>query len=412
VLIQMAVKNVFRNRKRTMITVLAVFWGVLLSIVANGVNKGMEWQMGNMFIKTDSSSLKIVSQDYNLEDLENPLDYPIKEDGKILPILKDTPNVKAYSPRIAFHSSLSNGSDEIRAIGLGVDPRMEDQVFNRSQGIVQGHYLAPDEEGIVIGKDLAKLLGLKPGDSVTVISQAAQMGMNAYDLEIKGLIETGNPVLDTGGFWVPLKFAREFLSFTGVTDIAVALRNNSRIDAFKQQFGKQRFPDQVKVASWRDYASDYIELVEFRGRIISVLMVMILLMAAAGIMNTMLMAMMERKREIGNLMALGVRRGEIVRLFLIEGAMIGILGSVVAVVLGSSIVGYFQWQGIPLGVDFMSNMGSVPIAGKLYAYLEPFEVLLYFLMGIGVAVISAVYPALKSARMQPVDAIRGTGGDK
>jgi putative ABC transport system permease protein len=149
---QMAVKNVFRNRKRTMITVLAVFWGVLLSIVANGVNKGMEWQMGNMFIKTDSSSLKIVNQDYNLDDLENPLDYPIKDEGKILPLLKDTPNVKAYSPRITFHSSLSNGSDEIRAMGLGVDPKSEDKVFARSSGIVQGHYLAPGEEGILVGR--------------------------------------------------------------------------------------------------------------------------------------------------------------------------------------------------------------------------------------------------------------------
>jgi putative ABC transport system permease protein len=408
---QMAVKNVFRNRKRTMITVLAVFWGVLLSIVANGVNKGMEWQMGNMFIKTDSSSLKIVNQDYNLDDLENPLDYPIKDEGKILPLLKDTPNVKAYSPRITFHSSLSNGSDEIRAMGLGVDPKSEDKVFARSSGIVQGHYLAPGEEGILVGKDLARLLGLKTGDSVTVISQAAQMGMNAYDLEIKGLIETGNPVLDSGAFWVPLAFARDFLSFTGVTDIAVALRNNSRIDAFTQQLARQRFPDRVKVASWRDYARDYMEFVKFRGRIISILMTMILLMAAAGIMNTMLMAMMERKREIGNLMALGVQRGEILRLFLIEGMMIGVLGSFVAVVLGSSVVAYFQWQGIPLGAEFMSNIGSVPIAGKLYAYLEPIEVLLYFLMGIGVAVISTVYPALKSAKLQPVDAIRGTGGN-
>lgn len=409
-LIQMAVKNVFRNRKRTIITVLAVFWGVLLSIVANGINKGMEWQMGNLFIKTDSSSLKIVNRDYNLEDLENPLDYPIKESGRVLPALKDIPNVKAYSPRITFHGSLSNGSDEIRAVGLGVDPESEDEVFARSSGIVQGHYLTAGEEGIVVGKDLARLLGLKSGDSVTVISQAAQMGINAYDLEIKGLIETGNPVLDGGAFWVPLEFAQDFLSFTGVTDIAVALRNNSRIDAFKERFETLQFPDRVKVASWRDYARDYMEFVAFRGRIISILMVMVLLMAAAGIMNTMLMAMMERKREIGNLMALGVRRGEILRLFLIEGTMIGILGSVVAVILGSSVVAYFQWQGIPLGVDFMNNTGSVPIAGKLYAYLEPLQVLLYFLMGIGVAVISTVYPALKSTGMQPVEAIRGTGG--
>jgi putative ABC transport system permease protein len=409
-LIQMAVKNVFRNRKRTMITVLAVFWGVILSIVANGLNKGLEWQIGNLFIKTQTSTVEIVNRNYKLDDLENPLDYPIREYESVSKVLGKRNDVKAYSPRITFHGSLSNGSDEIRVIGLGVDPIKEDKVFHRTEGIIQGHYLTPGEEGIVIGFDLAKLLGLKVGDTVTVISQATQMGMNAYDMEIKGLIQTGNPVLDNGAFWVPLGFAQDFLSFTGVTDIAVALRNSSRILAFQTEFHKLKFPDRITVLSWRDFAKDFVQLVDFRKRIIGILTTMILLMASIGIMNTMLMAMMERKREIGNLMAMGVRREEIIRLFLIEGMMIGVLGSTAATILGSTIVYYFQVYGIPLGSSIQNAIGNVPIAGKFYAYLDPGQILLFFLMGVGVAVIASVYPARKSAKLQPVEAIRGTGG--
>ncbi len=409
-LIQMALKNVFRNVTRTRITVLAVFWGVFFSMLADGVNKGLEWQIGNLLIRTETSTIKIVNRNYPLDELENPLDYPVREYEPIVGFLAARSDVKAYSPRITFHGSLSNGSDEIRAIGLGIEPEKEDKVFDRSGAISQGKYLVSGEEGVLIGSDLAGLLGLRVGDMVTVISQAAEMGTNAYDLEIKGLIQTGNPVLDSGAFWIPLQFTQDFLSMTGITDIAVNLGNDSRILPFQSEVRKAKFPDKLKVFSWRDYAKDFIELVAFRKRIINILTTMILLIAGFGIMNTMLMAMMERKREIGNLMAMGVRRNEIVRLFLIEGMMIGVLGSTVAIILSCIVVYYFQLQGIPLGGAIQNALGSTPIAGKFYAYLDPVQALFYYILGIVIAVVSTVYPAWKSAKLQPVEAIRGIGG--
>ena len=411
-LFQMALKNVFRNKKRTLITLAAVFFGVFLSVLANGLNKGLEWQIGDLYIKTDTSALKIVNESYQIDDLTNPIDYPINKYEPITKVLAGNPDVKAFSPRISFHGSLTNGVNEIRAIGLGVDPVHEDAVFHRSEGIVSGCYLKTGEQGIIIGADLAGLLELKVGDTVTVIAEATQMGMNAYDLEIKGLVRTGNPLLDGGAFWVPIDFTRDLLSFTGITDIPVSLKKNSQIEAFKTGFARKDLPEKVQVLTWRDYTRDFVQLVEFRARLINILTMMILLIAAAGIANTMLMAMMERKREIGNLMAMGVRRGEIVRLFLIEGAMIGFLGSIVAVILGSGIVTYFQINGIALGAKISEAIGDVPIAGKLYAYLDWTQVTAYFLMGLGVSVISTVYPSMKSARLKPVEAIRGIGGNQ
>lgn len=413
-LMQMAFKNVFRNKRRTLITLVAVFFGVFLSILANGMNKGLEWQIGNLYIKTDTSALKIIHRDYQVDDLNNPIDYPLPDYQKITKALTGFPDVRAYSPRISFQGSLSNGVNEIRAIGLGVDPTREDAVYDRRAAIVAGRFLKPREGGVVIGTDLAKLLGLKVGDSVTVIAQATQMGTNADDLEVKGIIGTGNPGLDGGVFWVTRDFAADLLSFHGVTDIPVALRDNSRLAAFQAEFVRQglarRAGAPAKVLTWEDYTKDYAQLVQFRARLIGILTTMILLMAAAGIANTMLMAMMERKREIGNLMAMGVRRGEIIRLFLVEGAMIGFLGSALAVIIGSAIVFFYQVNGIDLGTQVKNALGDVPIAGKLYGYLDWTNVLAYFLLGIAVAVISAVYPARKSALLKPVEAIRGSGG--
>lgn len=409
-IIQMAMKNILRNRKRTFITVLTVFGGVFFSVLAYGFNKGLEWQIGNIYIKTETSNAKVVNSGYKVDELENPLDYPIQKYQDIEKKLAKNPDVKAYSPRINFQASLSNGVDEIGALGLGVDPVKEDRVFQRSRGVIEGTYLKPGEEGVVVGYDLAKLLHLKIGETVTIISQAAEMGMNAYDMEIKGFIRTGDPVLDGGTFFVPLDFAKDFLSLDGITDIAVALRNNSLDRNFRQNFVRENHLRGVKVLTWSDFAQDFIQLVNFRGRIINVLTAMILVMAAAGILNTMLMAMMERKREVGNLMAMGVRKGEIYRLFLLEGSMIGLVGSIAGAVLAAVIVYYFQVNGIPLGGAVSKTLGDVPIAGKLYTYLDFGQTIFYLLLGIAIAVISTIYPAWKSTKLRPVEALRNEGG--
>ncbi|MCL6591702.1 MAG: ABC transporter permease [Firmicutes bacterium] len=408
---QMAVKNVFRNRKRTMLTLAAVFWGVMMMITANGFNKGLEWQAGNLYIKTESSMLKVVAPDFSADTLENPLDYPLENYQPILRDLKNNKYVKATSPRITFHGSLANGIDEIRATGIGVEAMQEDAVFKRSDDIAAGSFLEPNQDGVVIGYKLARLLELNVGDTVTIIAQAAQMGQNASDLEIKGLINTGNPALDGTTFFVPLKFAQDFLSYKGITDIAVSLRNPGSLSRFTNEFRPKNNSGPFKIMTWRDFAQSFIKIVEFRGQMINYLTIMILLMAAAGIMNTMLMAMMERRHEIGNLMAMGVRNEEIILLFVIEGAVIGVMGSAAAMVLGTIIVSYFQAYGIPLG-GLADRIGNTQFGagGKLYAYLEWGNVLLYFFTGIGVAIISGIYPAWKSTQLRPVEAIRDQRG--
>lgn len=404
-LLKMAFQNILRNRKRTIITLTAVFFGVFLTIVANGFNKGLEWQIKNLYTKTDTSDFKIVAHNYVIDELKNPIQYPIKDDVALTRILMGDRIVKSFSPRISFYGSLSNGIDEIRSLGIGVDPVLEDAVFHRSRSIVSGRFLKRYEEGIVIGEQLAKLLNLGVGDTITLIAQATEMGTNAYDIVIKGLIRTGNPLIDGGAFFIPDGLARNFLSIRGVTDIAVAVNQKASIQQMEATIGRQVSGEKIKILSWRDYAKDYIPLIEMRKKMIGVLTGMILLIAAAGIMNTMLMAMMERKWEIGNLMAMGVRPLEILNLFLQEGMIIGFLGSLIGVIIGSAIVYYFQFNGIAV-----NGLSDVAVAGKLYTYVDIGQVITSFFMGLIVATLSTVYPAVKSASMHPVEAIQGRRG--
>lgn len=402
-LVQMAFRNIFRSKRRTVLTMFAVFFGVFLLIVFNGFSSGMEWQIGNLFIKTQTGAVKVVSSNYIIDDMENPLDYPMQNHQNFEKLLRENQKIQAYSPRITFHGSLNNGVDEINATGFGVDPLMEDAVFNRSEGIVSGSFLTSATDGVVVGADLAKLLNIKVGDTVSVVAQATQMGRNAFDLEVKGLIRTGNPLIDEYGFFVPLDFAREFLTFTGVTDIAIKLNKYSEIDRVTGELSRKISRSGNSVLTWRDFASDYMGLIEYRKRMIGMVSAVILLIAGVGIINTMLMAMLERKQEIGNLMAMGLRRWEIIRLFALEGAFIGLFASAAATILGGLFLWYGQVFGLPLNLN---EIGNSPIAGKLYLQINYLYVLGFFLLGIVVAGCSTLYPAWKSARLNPVEALR------
>jgi ABC-type lipoprotein release transport system permease subunit len=394
-LIQLAFKNITRNKKRTLLTMTAVIFGVLLVIVATSFNEGLGSRTVNMFINADTGGAKVVSRRYELEEVENPLDYPIDDYSSVIAALRDDHRIEAISPRIMFRGSLSNSTDEISLTGIGVEPAEEERVFQRSRYLTDGSFLKGNPDGIVIGQKLGELLNLTVGDTVTVIARASQMGYNAVDLEIVGLIKTDNPVIDENSFFVTSAFARDFLSFTSITDIAIAVKKPSQINAVIKDFGKRNLK-MVKMMSWKYFARDVLSIIEIQNMKIAVLSFTILLMGGAGITNTMLMAMMERKKEVANFMAQGVRRSEIIKLFLFEGLAIGFLGSFIGLILGAVTVGILRVSGASFG-------GAPPV-------FNPAAGLGYFLIGIVLATFSTIYPADQAAKLLPVNVLRDFQG--
>lgn len=412
-LTKMAFKNVFRNRKRTVVTIAAIFYSVVFISVFNGFNLGLEWQIRDQYVKTYCGDFEVVGEDYAIDEMKNPIEYPLKNHKAVEKELARDKNVKAYSSRITFQGGLySDNADEeddaILATGIGIDPVQEDAVFTRSKSIIAGRYLKPGEKGVVIGADLADLFDLKVGDKVEVMVQPTKMGAEpvARRMNVAGLIRTGNPLIDGEVFFITLDMARSLLSYAGITEIAVKLKDGSQFDKIIDRFKQPGFERKASVLTWRDFSEGYISIVEIRKRMINILSAIVLTIAAIGIINTMLMAMAERKREIGNLMAQGVRQNEIIRLFVIEGMAIGFIGSLAAAVVGSVIILLGQKYGVPMD---LSKLENAPIAGKLYFYFNPLDIARYFLMGTVTGALATIYPAVKTAKLEPVEALSGRG---
>ena len=409
-IISMAFRNVFRHKKRTVLTMLTVIFGIFAGIMGDGLNSGMKWQVADIYTKTLTSSYNVYGSGFfNEEEKNDPIEYLFDEkSGEEL--LKNQKGVIAYSKRILIDGTVTNGIEEMKTRFIGVYPDNENSVFDRKSSIISGVFTGKNSgEKIVVGSELAKILNLKKGDTVTIMARTANKAVNAYDVEIEGLIRTGNPIVDNSYIFMRIDFAKSFADTDKINDIAVKRENLSinKIKKEMEEINRNSKKKNLTFVSWYKETEDLMELIKFRWKIFSVITFVILLMAAAGITNTMLMAMLERKKEIGIMMANGMSAGKIAALFTIEGAFIGVLGSSIAFIAGFLVVTHFAKVGISIPMASGGFGSDFPINDKLYLYFDLVHALIFYVIGIVVATLSALYPARKAVKLEPVEAIRG-----
>jgi putative ABC transport system permease protein len=394
-ILKMIFRNIFRHQKRTILTLITMIVGIYLAILGEGLNSGLEHQLTDIYIKTDTSLYKIYGKDFYAEKYDNDqLEYPIIKVSEIEKVLEN----KLYSERLIFNGSITNGLEELSVKFIGVEDQKENEVFNRENYMVKGSFVK-GEDSLVLGVELARLLDLSIGDQVTLMARTASESMNAYDLTITGIIKTGNILMDSNSVFIDLNFAGKFADIQDINDIAIGSSlSQNEIEKLKKL--------DIDFVTWREEIEDIFTITSIRRKAFAIISFTILLMAGVTIANTMLMAMLERKKEIGIMMANGMHRKEILLLFLGEGTFVGTLGSSMGFLLGALTTSYYQNHGIEIAVK-SSDLGiNIPFSDKLYLYFEPEKSFIIFLVGIIFSVAASVYPAIKSIRLEPSAAIK------
>lgn len=407
-LFKMAFRNIFRHTKRTLLTLVTIIFGIFFGIAGDGLNSGMKWQVADIYKNSMTSDFTLYKAGFfNLEEDNEPLEY-LYDFNTAKNLLTDK-NIKAYSEKLLFPGSITNSIEELKVKFLGITPEHEEKVFNRSSKLVSGTFLKGGSEEVVIGKGIADSLGLKTGDSVTITGRTAAKAINGYDCTVAGIISTGNPIVDNFYVFMKLDFAQSFADCSGINGISVKTNSSSekKLNSYISKNITSLNKSGLEVITWKDEIADLLALVNFRGKIFSVITAVILIMAAAGIMNTMLMAMLERKKEIGIMCANGMSEKNILLLFTLEGGIIGAIGSTIAFVAGFIFVSYLQKHGIPFSAESTGIGNDFPINDRLYLYFEPLHAAVFYFVGIAVSTLSALYPAAKAVKLEPVEAIRG-----
>jgi len=403
--LKLAIRNVFRNRRRTLITLAAMAFGVAAIIVFGGFVHSIYWGVRESTIRSQLGHIQIYRAGYSEKGNLAPYDYLIVDYPALRAELLKLPHVKAVTARLGFSGLISTGDTTTSFVGTGVQPESETDLSALAV-IVDGKELATrDPLGATLGVGLARAFGVKPGDELTVLTTTRHGSINALALKVHGVWESGEKAYDDRFLRVGLPEVQRLLDLEGgeVQSVVLLLdrtENTAAVRADIERLIRERgLPLELK--TWDDLALRYHQVRELFGRIFAVLTVIVSIMVVFGITNTMTMAIFERTREIGTIMALGTRARGVVSMFVLEGVALGVLGGVGGLLLGVGLAKAITALGIQLPPPPGSTRG---FAVQIFVVLEVLGQA--FRLSLITAALASLYPAWRAARLNVVEALR------
>jgi len=408
---KIALRNTLRHRRRTIITAVVMTFGIACFIFFDSMLAGMDRITIDNMESYSAAAVKLRTEAY-VDDIEmTPLDKGVPDPEGALSAIASSGY--AAAPRLRFVARLTNYVDEIPVIADGVDPAADGSVFSLSSAVAEGSWLEPGSgKAVVLGGALAAELGIGVGDGIVVSARTLGEATNADEYVVVGLARTPSPEINRAGLFMSLASARELLAAPGLaTEIDVALPRAPSLDAglAASEAAAARLRallPGLRADSLADQAKDYLAMRNMKAKFYIMIFV-VLLIAAVGIANTILMSVYSRIHEIGVLRAYGMTGRDIGRLFTLEGLAVGLLGSTLGVLLGAGIDFALIKYGINLD-RYMQDMATaaVPISGILRGAWNPGTMAVGFVFGLAVSLVSARIPARMAARLEPTAALR------
>jgi len=412
-LLQIAWRNLWRNPRRTLISMAAIAFGYTMLLLFACLLEGLSQQMIENGTRLGLCHIQVHASGYYP-------DRPIYKtlggrEGtditKLLAALTSDQRVRAVSPRVYGYGLVSSAHQSAGAEILGVIPGQEQQITVLHSRVVKGSYLTEQmPEGVVVGEKLASAIGVEVGSEIVLMTQTADGSLGNDLYTIVGIFRTGLEAMDRGLVLMPLSSLQELLGLAParIHEIGITLSEAAEATAVAPTLEirlSEILP--ARVRAWPELSPELAEYAQLNRSSTSVIFVIVFLVAIIGIMNTMLMAVFERTRELGVLMALGMRPVQVVGLVLAEAGGLVAASLVLGGGLGAPLLWYLQVHGL----DLRSFMGEISMAGAVIDPLwygrQDFSAYGQAALGLTlVALVSALYPALRAACLRPVEAIR------
>lgn len=395
----MAFRNIKRNRRRSFFSALALGIGLsLLLWMAAFVRGEMRGAMASS-IKLGSGHIQVRAKSY--EEGKNSLAWEdlIANPEEIASKILSLSPVKAATPRLIASGILETSDDSIGVQILGIDPLSEANAPYRD-GLVDGAFITPDDrQGVMIGQSLAEKLGLKVNDQVNLLVNTSNGDIDQQVFVIRGIYSTHTPGIDDITVLMPLAKAQ---AITGAEDhasiIFILLFDQDQTDAVVAALQSSDY----QIIDWREMNSLLVYMEQFANSYMMLLYLIVLGMTATVIINTLIMAVFERTREIGILAALGMRSRRIMALFFAESFLLAVGGVVIGMILGGILVAISAKYGFYIG-----NLGisGILFGERIYAYLTINDAVTLIILTFVITILAALYPAWLAARMEPVEAL-------
>ncbi|MFV0269126.1 MAG: ABC transporter permease [Draconibacterium sp.] len=403
-ILSIAWRNVWRNKVRSIIMIVAIALGLIAGVFATAFMLGAVESRIESATRTELAHVQVHAPHF-MDNNETGLF--INNAGELTRKIDQLDEVDAASYRLISEPFIMAAHGTGGGKMLGIVPEMEKEVTNISQKLVEGTYLEKTSRmpPVLIGEKLAKKLKLKVGSKLNVQMVDMNGDLSSKGYRVSGIYRTVNTGFDETNLFVLYDDLKKQLGMQGdvAHEIAMICDDANNVDDVKANVQQLAGNDDVK--TWKEISPEMSILTESMDQYMYIFILIILLGLCFGIINTMLMAVLERTKEIGMLMAVGMNKRKVFGMIMLESVMLTLTGGLLGVLIGSLITKYFETRPIDVSA-FSEGLEKYGYATKVYTTLQPDTLVIITILVIITGMISAIYPARKALKLNPAEATR------
>jgi ABC-type lipoprotein release transport system permease subunit len=401
---KIAWRNLWRNRRRSLLTIASVMFALFLALIMRSMQLGSYSSMVESAVKSTTGYIQVHEKGY-WDD--KSIDNTFESGAAIEKTILSHPNVKAIVPRLESFALLSSGRQTKGAAVIGTDPATENDISGLKDRIVSGQYLEPGDQAILLAEGLAQYLKSEVGDTVVLLGQGYHGMTAAAAYPVKGIIRFIQPDINNTLTYIPLAAAQELFSSPGrLTSLSIMLNDPDMMTKTRGELVKE-LPETLEVMSWNEMLTELVNAIE--GDNISGLfnLGILYLVVGFGILGTILMSTMERRKEFGIMVAVGMRRSKLAIIVVIETLIMSILGIISGVVASLPLLFYFHNNPIPLTGEAANAMIEYNMEPVLPFLIEPGYFIGQSMVVIVITMLTIIYPMTVIGRFKIISAIKG-----
>ncbi len=399
----LAWRNIWRNKKRSLISIASIMFAVVLALATRSMQLGFYARSIDNVVSFYTGYIQVHAPGYfEKQSLDNSF---ILTDSLVNEVT-NVRHITSYAPRLESFVLVSAGENTVGSLIIGIEPQREAQFTGLNKRVVSGEYLESGGTGIMLSQGLAEHLKVRVGDTVVALGQGYHEILAADQYRVAGIVSFPTPDLNAATAYLTLANAQRLFSMEGrITSLAIMINNQRSLGGVISTL-KSKLGGQYEILSWEEMMPELVQYIETDNASGILMLLIIYLVIGFGIMGTVLMMTLERNREFGMLIAIGMKRYYLSLVVALESIILSIIGVLCGTIIGFPILVYLYYHPIKFTGEtalVMIRYGFEPVLpfslNPTIFFWQAFTVLV-------IALIVSIYPLWRISRLEPVSAIR------